>query len=42
MRYCRCFPLTRMRPWAAGTAPLPLSPHYVFNAERNDAAVGLT
>lgn len=27
-------------PWAAGTAPLPLSPHYVFNAERNDAAVG--
>lgn len=27
-------------PWAAGTAPLPLSPHYVFDAERNDAAVG--
>lgn len=27
-------------PWSEGTDPLPLSPHYVFNPERNDAAVG--
>lgn len=27
-------------PWTAGAAPLPLSPHYVFDATRNDAAVG--
>ena len=27
-------------PWSEGTGPLPLSPHYVFRKERNDAAVG--
>ena len=27
-------------PWSEGTDPLPLSPHYVFNPTRNDAAVG--
>ncbi|MBR6028355.1 MAG: beta-galactosidase [Clostridia bacterium] len=28
-------------PWAEGTSPLPLSPHYVFDARRNDSAVGV-
>lgn len=27
-------------PWTSGTEPLPLSPHYVFDPTRNDAAVG--
>ncbi|MBQ3668087.1 MAG: beta-galactosidase [Clostridia bacterium] len=28
-------------PWAKGISPLPPSSHYVFNPNRNDAAVGL-
>lgn len=27
-------------PWAETIDPLPLSPHYVFNTERNDTAIG--
>jgi len=28
-------------PWAEGTNPLPLSPHYAFYETRNDSAAGL-
>lgn len=28
-------------PWASGTAPQPLSPHYAFDPNRNDSAVGM-